>query len=434
MYSGLAFRFQYSAYLPAPQSQHRETYAIGNGNVSLPAEHARKLRLGDVVAASSCFPGGFEPLVLPDDFFPGSPPAQLLTKGGRRTSDRVALLDGGIYDNQGIDSLLVANERNRRHLEQVQHSHSARQAALLQPTTLFLVADVGGADKDIYQAPAPLLYSARAPRLGQVALLLTGLVAGLVAGLALGAWQLYAAGNFPFWSGVLAGLGAVGGLGLLAIGWGISRLRGLLQSHGPQLPGWVLPRLARLSVPQAKQLLALRLGSTLKLLTSVFMRRVHSQNYEQLYRQPGGIKPAYQIVSSIIGAIATDYERQTAKTGRKEKPAPKKVKVSQQLGAVFPTIDSARKMGTTLWWQQDKWRLPAIVASAEITLCYQLLRRFEKHPPQPGSREAEVQRRTQLLWDAYQRGGPGYLVPLAAMPVLQQPEGTVEQVLSTSER
>ncbi|QNH63964.1 patatin-like phospholipase family protein [Hymenobacter sediminicola] len=431
MYSGLAFRFQHSAYLPAPKGKTRETYAIDNGNVSLPAEHARKLRLGDVVAASSCFPGGFEPLVLPDDFFPGNPPAQLLTKGGRRTSDRVALLDGGIYDNQGIDSLLVANERNRRHLEQVQLSHSARQAALLQPTTLFLVADVGGADKNIYQPPPPLPHAAWAPKLWHILLLLVVLVAGL----GLGAWQLHEAGTSPFFSGVLAGLGTVGALGLLVAGWGIGKLRRMLHSQSPNLPDWVLPRLARLSVPQLRQLLALRLGSTLKLLTSVFMRRVRSQNYEQLYRQPGGNKPAYQIVSSIIGAIANDFELQTDRISKKQKKeVPKKPRVRQQLAAVFPTIDSARKMGTTLWWQQEKWRLPAIVASAEITLCYQLLRRFEKHPPRPDSREAEVQRRAQLLWDAYQRGGPNYLVPLAAMPALQDASGTVEQILATSDR
>jgi predicted acylesterase/phospholipase RssA len=50
----------------------------------------RHLRLGEAVAASSCVPGVFEPLVLPD-----------LYEG-----KTVRLVDGGVYDNQGVASLL----------------------------------------------------------------------------------------------------------------------------------------------------------------------------------------------------------------------------------------------------------------------------------------------------------------------------------------
>lgn len=50
----------------------------------------RKIRLGQAVAASSCVPGLFEPLVL-SDLFDGK---------------AVRLVDGGVYDNQGVASLL----------------------------------------------------------------------------------------------------------------------------------------------------------------------------------------------------------------------------------------------------------------------------------------------------------------------------------------
>jgi hypothetical protein len=50
----------------------------------------RRFRLGDAVAASSCVPGLFEPLVLPD-LYP---------------MKTVRLVDGGVYDNQGVASLL----------------------------------------------------------------------------------------------------------------------------------------------------------------------------------------------------------------------------------------------------------------------------------------------------------------------------------------
>ena len=53
-------------------------------------EAHRRIRLGHAVAASSCVPGLFEPLVL-DGLYPGR---------------IVRLVDGGVHDNQGIASLL----------------------------------------------------------------------------------------------------------------------------------------------------------------------------------------------------------------------------------------------------------------------------------------------------------------------------------------
>ncbi|NJK52252.1 MAG: patatin-like phospholipase family protein [Leptolyngbyaceae cyanobacterium SU_3_3] len=51
--TGVAFRFQKST---------NDSALIGNGNVSIPKESAKDIRLADIVAASSCFPGGFEPM------------------------------------------------------------------------------------------------------------------------------------------------------------------------------------------------------------------------------------------------------------------------------------------------------------------------------------------------------------------------------------
>jgi len=50
----------------------------------------QRFRLGDAVAASSCVPGLFEPLVLPDLY----------------DGKTIRLVDGGVYDNQGVASLL----------------------------------------------------------------------------------------------------------------------------------------------------------------------------------------------------------------------------------------------------------------------------------------------------------------------------------------
>lgn len=414
LYSGLTFRFQHGAYLPTPKNSKDGAYLVGNGNVRLPAQYARQLRLADVVAASSCFPGGFEPLIMPDDFLPRE--ANILRGMGKKTPPRIALLDGGIYDNQGIESLLLANERNAKHAANAQQTLPPEQAQLLQPTTLFLVADVSGAEKGIYQAQKPTA-SPASPTLTQAFggwLVLLGL-------LGLAAYLLSGPFSAPFAGGILAGLGLAAVVLTASVVWGWRQLGNMLAHTGRTLPNLVQPRLLRLPLRQLLYLLALRLGSTKALLTSVFMRRVRSLNYEQLYRTNSTGKPEASVLASIIGTIVAEHDRQRGK--------PKKAitSVRQQLAAVYPTICLAQKMPTTLWWQNDKPRLPAIVASADITLCYQLLRRFEKKPAE-APLEVEVQRRAQLLWDVYQlRQTP---LPLEALGLLQSPTCTVGQLLA----
>src|SRR5204862_7965067 len=55
---GLSFRFAVS----------ESKGIIGNKYFAVPEPAARKIRIADIVAASSCFPGGFEPILFPDQF------------------------------------------------------------------------------------------------------------------------------------------------------------------------------------------------------------------------------------------------------------------------------------------------------------------------------------------------------------------------------
>ncbi|MGI9547262.1 MAG: patatin-like phospholipase family protein [Flavobacteriaceae bacterium] len=77
---------------------------LGNNKIAAEVDNINEqighIKLGDILASSSAFPGGFEPIGFPNDFF--------------RTDDfkmeEVGLLDGGIVDNQGISSLLTSNK------------------------------------------------------------------------------------------------------------------------------------------------------------------------------------------------------------------------------------------------------------------------------------------------------------------------------------
>jgi predicted acylesterase/phospholipase RssA len=118
--TGSAFRFQVSDF----------RCLIGNGNVSICLKHARHIRLADIMAASSCIPVGMEPMFFPDDFhWPDDAPVKHNRPSAKRpTCDEVraalqrntdiqqpnfALMDGGVYDNQGITSTLLAVNRKK---------------------------------------------------------------------------------------------------------------------------------------------------------------------------------------------------------------------------------------------------------------------------------------------------------------------------------
>jgi predicted acylesterase/phospholipase RssA len=64
-----------------------------------PAPHKR-MRLGHAVAASACVPGLFEPLALANLY------EHLPAEGDRKVRPVVRLVDGGVYDNQGVAALL----------------------------------------------------------------------------------------------------------------------------------------------------------------------------------------------------------------------------------------------------------------------------------------------------------------------------------------
>jgi predicted acylesterase/phospholipase RssA len=101
---GRAFRFQTSRRAPG--------YVGSSGDLKIPDPLWRQIRLADVVAASSCFPIAFEPLLFPDDFAWTDPlPVVRSTLGdGYRTP--VALMDGGVYDNQGVDGVRTVYRRS----------------------------------------------------------------------------------------------------------------------------------------------------------------------------------------------------------------------------------------------------------------------------------------------------------------------------------
>ena len=103
---GIQFRFQ---------KEHGKG-RFGNKYLNLPPDVARKIRIADAVAASSCFPGGFEPMVMPIDF--GNGPESIVditwnkNYKGEDKSPETAIMDGGVIDNLGIEGVKLAEMRH----------------------------------------------------------------------------------------------------------------------------------------------------------------------------------------------------------------------------------------------------------------------------------------------------------------------------------
>ncbi|MDJ0661944.1 MAG: patatin-like phospholipase family protein [Crocosphaera sp.] len=97
-----------------------ESGLIGNKNIQLKPSVLAEIRLADVVAASSCFPIGFKPFNFPKEFQWTKKSWETLlseeitapkTKEFFQEGNSLYLVDGGIYDNLGIESIWLADAR-----------------------------------------------------------------------------------------------------------------------------------------------------------------------------------------------------------------------------------------------------------------------------------------------------------------------------------
>ncbi|PSN18848.1 hypothetical protein C7271_10360 [filamentous cyanobacterium CCP5] len=350
--TGVAFRFQKSANRRA---------RIGNGNVYISRESAKQIRLSDVVAASSCFPGGFEPMKFPQDFdWPSSTVLKEVEKdisrGGNPNS--VALMDGGIYDNQGIDSLLLADDR--------------KDAEALG---LFIISDVDPAQDSLYpypdnDQPPSALTLGQVDWIIRLFLLLCSLTL-IAVGYEL--WHQINQGDFSFWQDffpLLMPLVLVFGV-LAVLWWGRNLIKTQLLPRIPQvgIAGW--QDLKTLKINEFLYILELRFTSLMAMTRSVFMDRIKALIFARVYGDE-----AYQgkRISNRIDRLAN---RSAALPGI--------VPLSPALKTV---ATRAATMGTTLWFDQ-LGQLVDVTAAGQATICFNLIqyivRRYgetpETYPP-----------------------------------------------------
>jgi predicted acylesterase/phospholipase RssA len=242
-------------------------FAIGNSDAKIgnqrrfldPAVRDR-VRVADVVAASACFPGAFEPIVFPDDFAGDD---LVVQSNDDHFSGALALMDGGIYDNQAIDALVKLYE----------------QTSIEVKPDLVIACDVDNGAEPIFAARAAALPALLDVPLKVRHVVLAADVASLVA-VGLSLFGTTAAFFDQRWAVIPLGASALLAL-ILALAWVVGR-RKVSSSVTKMLPfrwdGWPTA-LGSLSLAGLVRIVERRLGSLIALTARVFMKRVRELTF-----------------------------------------------------------------------------------------------------------------------------------------------------------
>ena len=344
---GLPFRFQLTEKIQSAAGTPYEYGYIGNEETQLSREAAYHIHLSDILACSSCFPSGFEPMVFPDDFtWKDFSTIKPLLNG----MDSVGIMDGGVVDNQGIEPILLAEERMKR------DSPERKDKCL----DLVIVSDVSSPYIDAYQTTDDNLPKAiRGLSLNKISGLLNG---AEIATVALFIGSLFCPVRYV--SDVCFIL-----FMLSSILWAISFFvkRSIMKIAKKSIVSHSVPSILNLRAGDLFVLLANRISSVLMLTSSVFMKHIRRLEYARIYRDKQWIN---RRITNTVYELRED-EKWTDKIASG--------KLSPELtpsAAMQENSHKAAAMGTTLWFtDEDKGKgIPeALIAAGQYTICWNLL-------------------------------------------------------------
>lgn len=377
-YTGLSFRQDRKMVADDASDPY---FKFGNENIYLTQAAAGGIKIADALAASSCFPAGFEPIVFPQDFSNEAVPVEELKNGLTlvpQTGDKaerafiaaktIGLMDGGITDNQGLQSMMYADGRR------------IRRETTFKCFDLMLVNDVGSYFIKPYVNPPQ-------PKEGGVSLrgLYWWTAAVFVAAIVCACLGRYYHKTYLSFIGGLFVI--IPALLLVAAWWLTKQIKGaaassplnLRKSFTEKIISLLLKYLTRTPLPVLKQMLTARADSVLLLNMSVFLKRIRQLLYNKFYGSPewknrGKGNHIYDL------AFASDIYR------KKNPPPTPFLNPSREIQIVAQT---AYEMGTTLWFdgqtEKKTHSKACIIACGEFTTCYNLLGYIESLSRDPGA-------------------------------------------------
>lgn len=323
---------------------------IGNKNLRLVMDDVRKMRSGDIVAASSCFPGGFEPIDLLQDFAFDKPFDHKHYEQKWKTKE-APLMDGGIYDNQGMEAIKLAVDRNNNF-------------------DTVIISDTDQEDNyPLYKEPDTI----RLPKvtvnesISQLSTVLF-IVIGCIAFSFFSILNVFASSKLSilivlvFFSGFLI--------------WFWNKSRNYLLGLVNRIPNQFMPAIEKVGVMNIGTLanaLVVRGVSLIKMASTIFMKRVRGQVYESSFMEK---KLEDKIVSNLIYKV----NKESSVDGLKASTS------------MLRKVDTAKNMPTTLWFTDtDHTQFHALKYTGEVTTAYTLIKYIDKNISQfPETEQQEL--------------------------------------------
>lgn len=332
---------------------------VGSGKLRVDKVVARDIRLADIAAASSCFPSGFEPLRFPDDF--QWPAGQSLNSVRQALSDSfakpVALMDGGIYDNQGIDGVVQVYKREDHDGEDTDDLGTEENIGLL------IISDTSQRQDSLFEFPLK-------DRAGRLSL----------RGIVWAAWLLFILALvtlvsllFNLLQAIEANsLGPVKAIFLyviplifclsigIALPWTRRRLHDALVTVQEKTDLELWSYVKRLTIPELLELIDGRLKSLIALTSSVFMKRVRDLGFKDI-----NVYEKYRGKLSPNLIYSLNDPRRFGKAIRANK--------------LEPTIElqriatEAEGVPTNLWFT-DEATLQKLIVCGQASICFNLMR------------------------------------------------------------
>ncbi len=392
---GQSFRFRASS---------KPDYRLGSGDYRITKEVASKARLADIVAASSCFPSVFEPIRFPDDFvwqenldaIRSELKSGFVDENGNFKKDKdgnpinVPLMDGGIFDNQGIDSLMVADKTEKK-------------GEVFYKADLFVVSDSTPSDKVIFELPPKQRkgwFSLQIIWYLLIALFVASIISAV--GLLKFTSDFFVAGRnwwteFAYFFFVL--LLPLILMILVAVGlFFIIKYKteyNTLEMQGETFQLW--ESVKHLTIKDAIGLGLSRIGSLIVLSANVFLRRIRLMLSTALKsNQDLTKKVAFNYIYDLLTERKTlwgekEREDKTKFFDADLKPTDQMIMISK----------SASDYPTNLWFSNEK-SLKNVLVCGQISVCYSILKHLIEecgtNPKDPNSPYFELYQKTKIKW------------------------------------
>lgn len=345
--NGYPFRFQATRKIQNAEPQYSRGF-IGNKAHNIAWDLAGQIKLSEILAVSSCFPGGFEPMRFPSDF------ALYGTEGNRNALKdmKFDLMDGGIVDNQGIEPLMLANT----HL--TYDTPDAKGDTKYPCLDLLIISDVASPVLDKEKPfEIELKKSLSLSRIGWIlTVLLIAFLVETIVGLHYGKNWLISSG---LTGAVIIGVARV-------YMW--NKLRKLMHYLDGKVSGVDWKKVKRVRLNNLGKLAETRLNSMLRLSQAIFMKPIRQMRYSAVYENERWTNR--RITNNV-------NELSSRGSYRWKKNYPDYLKPSDVMKA---NSDMASSFATTLWFTKDdkeKGVPEALFAAGQYNICMNLLEYIE---------------------------------------------------------